>query len=346
MDPRVVELQKTAAELPGTIGLAGGLPAVELMPKDELARAVAGSDDAALQYGWAEGELSLRTWIASRLYHRGADVDASRVIVTAGAQQALAIAGELLRGRTIAVGEATYSAALDAFRHAGADVAVTGGDARYVIPGVANPHGIALPDPPLDGTPLVVDEAYVELRFDGAVPRPLVAIAPEHVWHVGTVSKTLSPGLRVGWLVPPPRHHAAAIAIKQASDLQTASLSQVALVRALGEIDYDAIVSRARREYARRAGALVEALRRVPGIGFHEPEGGLSIWVELPDRGDELALARTALAHGVMFDPGCSFRPLPTEQVAVRLSFAAQPPELLVEGARRFARALAAWRTA
>ncbi|MGE5185541.1 MAG: hypothetical protein ACM31C_25935, partial [Acidobacteriota bacterium] len=106
-----------------------------------------------------------------------------------------------------------------------------------------------------------------------------------------------------------------------------------------------AVIARARREYARRAGALVEAIRRhVPGVALREPEGGLSLWLELADRGDELALVHAALAEGVMFDPGGLFRAEASERVALRLSFAGEPPERLVEGARRVARALAAWR--
>ncbi len=345
MDPRVVALHKAAAERPGTIGLAGALPAVELMPRAAIARALAevATTREALQYGWPEGSAALRAWIAARLAARGAAVEPERVIVTAGAQQALAIAAELLHDYTIGVGEATYAAALDAFRRAGARVAV-GGDARYVIAGVSNPHGVALAEPPLDRA-TIVDEAYVELRFDGRVPAPLVAAAPDLVWHVGTVSKTLAPGLRVGWLVPPRARLAEALAIKQASDLQTASVSQAALVRVLVAIDVDAVIARARREYARRAGALVEAIRRhVPGVAFREPEGGLSLWLELADAGDELALVRAALAEGVMFDPGSLFRAQPSERVALRLSFAGEPPERLVEGARRVARALATWR--
>jgi 2-aminoadipate transaminase len=339
------------------IGLAGGLPAGELLPREALSRAlfeVTASREEALQYGWPEGAAQLRAWIARRLGARGATVAPERVIVTAGAQQALAIAAGVLRG-TIAVGDATYSGALDAFRRAGAQVVVADGAARYVIAGVSNPHGVERDDLGPDlGAPraLVVDEAYAELRFDGRLPRALIAAAPDRVWHVGTVSKTLAPGLRIGWLIPPAQHHEAALELKQAADLQTASLTQVALARFLANNDYDALVARARTHYAERAARLAEALRVHVGLPFVEPEGGFSIWIETDERAEprseqrcaELALLRAALAEGVMCDPGSAFRPIVSDRLALRVSYSNACSDRLAEGARRLAHALQRWR--
>lgn len=340
MDPRVIDLQKRAAERDDVIGLAGGLPADELLPRDELARCLAevtASREEALQYGWPEGAPPLRAWIANRLVARGANVDPERVIITAGAQQALAIAAAAFAGRTIGVGDATYPAALDAFRGAGARVVADGGDVRYVIAGVSNPHGVARDEAP-DERPMIVDEAYAELRFDGALPPLLLAAAPDRVWHVGTISKTLAPGLRVGWLVPPAHAHAAALELKHAADLQTASISQAALARLLARFDYDRFVTEARAVYAERAAALVDGMRRhAPQLSFREPEGGFSIWIETDARGDELAMVETALAEGVMIDPGGEFRPEPSSRIAFRVSYSHVGPAQLDEGARRIA---------
>lgn len=349
MDPRVVELHKQAAARSDVLSLAGGLPADELLPHAELATAmVEAASGMALQYGWPEGAHDLRAWIAARLAGRGADVDPERVIVTAGAQQALAIAGRALRGCAIAVGEATYSGAIDAFTRAGARVVSSGGDARYVIAGVGNPTGVDVCDRDAllaTSEPLIVDEAYAELRFDGRVPRPLLADAPDRVWHVGTISKTIAPGLRVGWLIPPPAEHAAALDLKHAADLQTASISQDALARMLGQLSYDAMLQRARAYYAERAACLVEAVQaHIGGIRFRAPEGGFSIWVETDDEGDELALLVAALDERVTFDPGNAFRPHPSDCVAFRLSYSNQPPAAFPEAARRLDRALARWR--
>jgi 2-aminoadipate transaminase len=346
VDPRVTELQKQAQARADVIGLAGGLPAVELLPREALARSlaeVAVSRDGALQYGWPEGTETLRAWIAGRLATRGAVVDPERVIVTAGAQQALFIAARVLGG-AIAVGTATYAAAIDAFRRAGAEVLEQGGRARYLIPGIANPHGVELVDRDevLAGTgPLIVDEAYAELRFDGATPRPLVADAPDRVWHIGTISKTLAPGLRVGWLIPPAADHDAALEQKSACDLQTSSLSQAALALLLAELDYDALVARARATYATRAAALADALHHhAPSLHFREPEGGFSIWIETDREGDDLDLLRAALDAGVMVDPGFAFCPCPRATIAVRASYSNTPEARLDEAAHRLARVL------
>lgn len=346
---RIEELQKQAAERDDAIGFAGGLPANDLLPREDLARALAEvttTDDAALQYGWPEGSPDLRAWVATRLAARGATgVDPERVIITAGAQQALAIATRVLGDRTIAVGEATYQGALDAF---GPRAVTRGNDVRYVIAGVANPQGTPQESASslLDSArELIVDEAYAELRFDGRVLPPLVGEAPDRVWHVGTVSKTIAPGLRVGWLIPPARHHAAALDLKHEADLQTASVSQVALARLFDLIDYDALVATARASYAARAAALAHALRRhAPELQFTDPIGAFSIWIETGEHGDEIALLEAALEEGVMFDPGSYFRAARDGDIALRLCYSNAPVDRFDEGVQRIVRALARWR--
>jgi 2-aminoadipate transaminase len=346
---RIEELQKQAVERDDVIGFAGGLPANDLLPREELARALAEvttTDDTALQYGWPEGSPDLRSWVARRLAARGAAIDPERVIITAGAQQALAIATHVIGDRTIAVGDATYQGALDAF---GPRARTEGDDVRYVIAGVCNPQGT--PQRPaselLDSArELIVDEAYAELRFDGRVLPPLIADAPERVWHVGTVSKTIAPGLRVGWLVPPGRHHTAALDFKHEADLQTASVSQVALARLFGLVDYDVLLEKSRAAYAARAIALGQALRRhAPDLHFADPIGAFSIWIETRERGDEIALLEAALEEGVMFDPGSYFRPVRDGDIALRLCYSNAPVHRFDEGVQRLVRAIARWRS-
>jgi 2-aminoadipate transaminase len=351
VDRRIVALHKTAAKQEGVLGLAGGLPANELLPRQELASAlaeVAALDPGALQYGWAEGDESLRTWIANRLSARGAAIDPARIIITAGAQQALALAGCWLHGARIAVGDATYPAAIDAFTDAGALVVPDHGTARYVTVGVSNPHGVDLisrAELLAGGEVLIADEAYAELRFDGRTPRPLVEVAADRVWHVGTISKTVCPGLRIGWLISPVGAHDAILELKCSADLQTASLSQAALVKFLEHVDYDELVARARRFYAERCARLSTALRRhVRGMAFAEPEGGFSIWLETGESGDDVALLEAAITEGVAFDPGSAFRCVPGDQIALRLSFSNVLAGDLDEAARRLDRALVRWR--
>lgn len=356
MTSRFDEVQKAAAERDDVIGLAGGLPANELLPRDPLAKAlaeVATTQDSALQYGWPEGSPELRAWVVRRLAARGATIDPERVIITAGAQQALAIIADIMGERRIGVGDATYQGALQAF---GTRAVRTSTDVRYVIAGVQNPQGTpqrSASDLIASARELIVDEAYTELRFDGRVLPPLVADAPDRTWHVGTVSKTIAPGLRVGWLIPPAQHHDAALERKHAADLQTASVSQSALERLLATVDYDTMVATARSAYAARAAALSESLHRhAPDLAFDEPIGAFSIWLELPDSvpandDAELAILETALAEGVMVDPGCMFRPhTARDRIALRVCYSNAPVESFDEGVRRLVRALTAWRRA
>lgn len=316
----IERLQRVAAERRAVIGLGGGLPAAELFPRTELARAFATAlrRSASLQYGWPEGSPGLREWIASRLRARGADVRGDDVLVTHGAQQALAIATQLLatRGAEIEVDAETYPAALDLFRASDArpSASCEAPAFVYLMPGVTNPRGVGLDEARrrallARGVALLTDEAYAELRFDGVVPRPLLCDARDRTWHVGTVSKTLCPGLRVGWLVPPRAHLDRARALKHACDLQAGSLAQAVLEELVTHDDFDARLARARRFYRARADALMSAIRRhLPGARVREPEGGFSVWVELERDDDEATVLSRATELGVSFDPGSLFR--------------------------------------
>ncbi|HEX9101106.1 MAG TPA: PLP-dependent aminotransferase family protein, partial [Polyangia bacterium] len=337
MEKRIERLQRLAAAQAGAIGLGGGLPADELFPRAALGRAFVRAmrepRASALQYAWPEGRQALRAWIAARLCERGAAVAAEDVIVTSGAQQALAIAAQLCfrRGDTVGTDAETYPAALDLFRTRGAALrAGFGGDVRcfYGMPAIGNPHSrpmaaaerAALVARPLQ---IVEDDAYAELRFDGHTARPLVADHRARVWHVGSFSKTLCPGLRVGWLVPPPAWRERALELKHASDLQASSLGQTVLELFLERDDYEARLGRARRFYRARAERLLRAVRRHLGQWrCDEPEGGFALFLATDEPGDDLALLETATRHGISFDPGRAFRPDDRARpLALRLCF-------------------------
>jgi 2-aminoadipate transaminase len=364
VDPRIDRLQRISAKMGGVLGLAGGLPADELFPRKLLAdaflTAVSTPSSGALQYGWPEGSEGVRRWIAERLAARGASITADDVIVTSGAQQALAIATELIgvAGKAIEVDAETYPAALDLFRSHGATTVAAGTHpdpnvaASYVVTGVSNPRGVGISAERraallASSAPLVVDEAYAELRFDGKIDRPLLADARGRVFHVGTCSKTLCPGLRVGWLVPPASQLDEAMRIKRDNDLQAGSLAQAVLEAYLKTGDFDTRLVRARRTYATRAARLSKALRRhLPSCRVSEPEGGFALWLETDLEGvDEARALSTATSHGVTFDPGSMFRaseaPSP---LAMRLCCSTLAGEALDEAARRLARALSAIR--
>ncbi len=367
MDQRLEALQRQAAADPRVIGLAGGLPNEAQFPRRALAmsflRALRQAGTPALQYGWAEGSERLREFVAERLRARGAEVTAGDVLITSGAQQAIAIALDLVcePGDRVAVDPETYPAALDLLRArrlrpvAGPlrSIAAT---AAYAMPAVGNPRGFALPADArrallASRLPVIEDDAYADLRFDGAAPRPLLAEAPARVLHVGTLSKTLCPGLRIGWLVAPRRLRRRAVLLKQGGDLQASSLGQAIaedyLVGGAGTagIDFDARLLRLRRFYRRRAGVLGRALRtHLPEWRFAPPEGGFAIWAEANGCVNELAFMKSALAAGVCFDAGSAFRPGREGQpTAVRLCFSLAPSDHLEEGVRRLA---VAWKRA
>jgi 2-aminoadipate transaminase len=294
-------------------------------------------------------------------------VSADDVVVTSGAQQAIVIATQTVLGRggRIATDDESYPAALDAFRTHGA-IPVAGLDATataaaYVMPAVANPRGRAL-----DGDArarllasrraILEDDAYADLRFDDAAPPPLVADTHARVFHIGTFSKTLCPGLRVGRLVAPRRDHARVLRRTRDQDLQSSTLAQAILVEALGlggrrggddaaiaqAVErFDERLTRLRRFYRRRAERLVRALRRqLPHCRAAMPDGGFSVWVECDDDLDDVTLLRAAIDEGVAFDPGRLFRPSRAPvPLGFRLCFSAEPPDRLEEGVRRLARA-------
>jgi 2-aminoadipate transaminase len=366
VDPRIERLYRLAAGRAGAaVLLGGGLPSAALFPRARLQaaflRALA-QPAGALQYGWPEGHERLRAWIAARVAARGARVTADDVIVTNGAQQAIDLAVSTLGaagalgdgGWRIGVDAETYPAALDLFRTRGA-LPVVGAAVRcrYVMPHVSNPRGLALDDAAraqllASGAALIEDDAYAELNFSGPPGRPLAADAPDRVFHVGTFSKVLCPGLRVGWLIAPRDAREEALRRKRDLDLQASSLAQSILVEFLDADDFDARLARARAYYRRRAVRLARALRRrLPAWRFRMPDGGFSIWCETGEPGDDIALLEAAVAEGVTADPGRLFRADDASApVALRLCFSSAPVAALDDGVARVARAWDTWRRA
>jgi 2-aminoadipate transaminase len=354
VDPRIERLQRRFVASPRVLSLAGGLPATDTFPLPALARSLRNAGARALQYDWPEGRAELRARIAARLSSRGAHVNAGDVIVTNGAQQAIDVATGLLTAGSgrVSVPPECYPAALELFRARGLAVGTeaVNADFAYAMPLVGNPAGLSLDSEErralLERSAFVVeDDAYAELVFDGTCAAPLLAAAPERVVHVGTFSKTLCPGLRVGWLVVPPSYREAARRAKQLMDLQSNGLAQCLVERFLALEDFDRHLEKLRKYYARRASALAEAVRReLPSFHFEEPRGGFSLWVtsELP--GDDAELLATALSLGVSFDPGSDYRPTgASAPLAMRLSFSSLPISSMREAAHRLARAVAAY---
>lgn len=352
MRTHALDLQmRRAASEPGVISFAGGLPAKETFPRAALAQAAQEATlqmgSSPLQYDWPEGRAILRRIIADRLAARGAPVDPDDVHITNGAQDALAIAVEALGAPAIQVDHATYPGALDVFEAAKAKaVARRRLPVRYVMPAISNPYGWAMSGQArfdcLQATWVIEDDAYADLGFLGPAPRPLLADAPYKVFHVGTVSKTVSPGLRIGWLVAPTRWRDKIRAAKARRDIHACGLAQAMVERLMSSPLFDERLDRLRSHYRQRAEALLEQLPQLRGVRFAMPQGGFSVWVETDLRGDDASLLERAVKHGVAFDPGCFFRApdAHSQRLAFRLSFSSVPLAQIAAGVQRLGAAL------
>ncbi len=371
------------ATLPDVIPLAGGLPAAELFDVDGLRAATLAALDeapaAALQYGPTEGQPALRTGIAALLAGRGIEADPHAPIVTTGSQQGLDLVARALldAGDAIVVERPSYLAALQAFGLASPEWIALPGDAHgarvdaldaacgarrpklvYLVPNFANPTGatlslerrVALVRWAAERRVMVLeDDPYGELRTRGEALPSLVALARgvpgacDWVGHASTLSKTVAPGLRVGWLLLPPWLREAVVRIKQAADLHTSSFAQEVAARYLASGRLPARLDAVRAEYARRRDALAGALHEGFGdrLAMSAPDGGMFLWARFADGTDTRALLAHALERRVTFVPGDGFfvdgagdGPAP-DRARLRLNFSAAAPERLREGARR-----------
>lgn len=381
---RIRELLRLT-EQPHMMSLAGGLPAPDGFPDDLIRQAfdramghVGVTGATALQYSPTEGLTALRELVAA---DHGTSID--DVLVTTGSQQALDLLARVLcdPGDVIVAEDPSYLGALQAFRFAGASVvgvegdgdgidvdgvdtalALAGGRAKavYVVPNFHNPSGAVLSAArrvqlievaQRHGVVVIEDDPYGEIRFAGTPLPPLArfgADAGAAVVRLGSSSKVLAPGLRVGWMSGPTSIVAAAVRAKQAADLHTSSLNQLIVAEALADATrFGEHLDRARVLYGARAGALAGALRSHLGdrVSFSAPEGGMFLWSTLPGVDTE-ALLLAAVEEGVAFVPGSAFavdaQTGPSHADRARLSFATLRPEQFDEAAQRLARALVA----
>lgn len=366
-----------AGRHPSPIALTGfGAP--ELFPVGELARAirevVRRDGSAALELDDVRGYAPLRATIAHILASQGVQADPDSVLITSGSQQTLALAVQLLLrpGDTVLVEAPTYDGALALFRAHRLRLVGCPTDAAgmrveelepllqqhhprliYVVPNFQNPTGACLSLPrrrqlvELAGRyniPILEDDFVGELRYEGRGLPALKALDPDgRVIYVGTFSKLLMPGLRVGFLVAEGPIYGLLARLKWANDLATSPLIQRALERYVTVGRYQAHVRRSCQVYRRRRDAAARAIGRhlPPGVEAAPPQGGLFIWLRLPEGRSATRLLPLALEEGVEFAPGPRFFPRPGDgERFLRLNFAAQPPEAIEEGVRRLGRAL------
>src|SRR4051794_24316217 len=363
---------------PEVTSLAGGLPAPDTFDVEGLGAAFAevmGGADAirALQYSTTEGDPALRARLAAFMSTRGLDVQAGDLLITTGSQQALGlVAAALLNpGDVVLVEDPTYLAALQAFQLADLrPVAIACDDdgplpdalaaaarthaakVAYLIPTFQNPTGRTMPGERRAAVAeaavqaelwLIEDDPYSALRLEGSDVELLAAHASERTIVIQTLSKVLSPGLRIGYLRAPAALRGPLAVAKQAADLHTSTITQLAAERWLATHDLSEHIAGLAAHYRPRRDALLAALREFlpPGTRCTEPEGGLFIWVTLPGGYDAEAILARAIERGVAFVPGTYFYAGEPVRGTLRVSFATATPEELREGAARLGAACA-----
>ncbi|MEW2136848.1 PLP-dependent aminotransferase family protein [Streptomyces sp. NPDC005409] len=365
-------------ERPGVISFAGGLPAPELFDAEGLRAAYdtafAVSARRALQYSTTEGVPELREAVAARATARGLATGPDDVLVTSGSQQALTLLTTALvePGDVVLVENPTYLAALQCFGLAGARVVPVPCDAQgivpealaeivvrerpkllYTVPTFQNPTGRTLPAARRAavaeiagrlGLWLVEDDPYGDLRYEGS-DVPWLASHPgaqDRTALLGSFSKVMAPGLRLGWLRAPAGLRRAAVVAKQAADLHTSTVDQLAAAHYLAAVDLDAHLATVRAAYRERRDALLGGLGEAlpAGSEWNRPEGGMFVWARLPQEHDAARLLKSALAHDVAFVPGAPFYTGPADPRTLRLSFTTHTPQEIAEGLRRLRRAV------
>ncbi|HEU0199027.1 MAG TPA: PLP-dependent aminotransferase family protein [Burkholderiaceae bacterium] len=354
---------------PDIISFAGGLPAPETFPVEALRVAFDGvlreGGAAALQYSATEGYPPLREWIAARETARGMPTSAEQVLIVSGSQQGLDLIGKAMidEGSPVLVEAPTYLGALQSFAQFGAAFVElpadenglraeglrAGGGARfaYVMPNFQNPTGRSLSIEQREQLAaaarrhdfwLVEDDPYGELWYREAPPPGMRAFAPERTIRLGSFSKVLAPGLRIGFLIAPRAMIDTLVRLKQATDLHTATLAQQGAWRVLDSGLLDTHLPAVRARYASQCAVMIEALAASwPGaVQFTRPAGGMFVWAALPRHIDTMRLLDRAIERQVLFVPGAAF--FADEGAApahmLRLSFVTVPPERIRAGVR------------
>jgi 2-aminoadipate transaminase len=371
---------------PGIISFAGGFPDSAMFDveglKEASAKALAEEPGGALQYGATEGYEPLRSQLSAFMKTKGVEVDPTGLIVTTGSQQALDLLGKTLisPGDKVIVEGPTFLATIQCFRLYGAQLISAPVDADgvrtdelekliaehkpkfvYLIPTFGNPSGALLS---LERrkkvlelavkyrTPMVEDDPYGDLYFDQPPPPSIMALAKdvpgsrELLVHCGSLSKVLSPGLRIGWMIGPAELLAKATMCKQFSDAHTSTFAQATAGQYLKSGRMPATLANVRKVYGQRAQAMGEALRRELGdaITFTQPGGGLFFWARLTGANGKVAdanvFAKRAIEKLVAFVPGAPFFAERPDVATLRLSFATANVEKIQEGIARLGAAL------
>ena len=366
LNPSTIREILKITEQPGIVSLAGGLPSADTFPVERVAEATArvlrDTPREALQYAASEGYGPLREWVAAELAAQGLRAEPSQVLVTTGSQQGLDLVGKVLidPGSTVAVESPTYLGALQAFNPYEADYVPVPGDdegprpegldaargARflYLLPNFQNPSGRCLSASRRQalaaralalGLPVVEDNPYGDLWFDAPPPPPLTATLGEQAVYLGSFSKVLAPGLRLGYVVAPAALYPKLLQAKQAADLHTPGFNQRIVHEVVKSGFLHEHVPTIRARYRAQRDAMQAALQRhlAPLTGadgsrcrWTMPGGGMFFWVELPSGLDATAMLPRAVAAGMAYVPGATFFPEAPRTNTLRLSFVTASP--------------------
>jgi len=370
---------------PEIISFAGGLPAPDVFPTERFReacnRVLEKQARLALQYGATEGYEPLREMIARHTSRYGVKAKPENVLLTSGSQQALDLIGKLMinSGDRVLVEAPTYLGALQAFNVYGAEYVSVPSDHdglrsdlleaslrlgpkfMYVLPNFQNPGGTTLAEGRRHelvlladryGIPIIEDDPYGQLRYEGEHLTPLVVLDRENlrrddgysignVIYLSTFSKTLAPGLRLGWIVAPPEVISKLVQLKQGADLHTSTFVQMVAYEVARDNFLDEHIKLIRRVYGERRDVMLRAMEEnFPSeVTWTRPQGGLFLWVSLPEGMDCHELFDAAIKENVAFVPGDSFYASDGHadegRRHFRLNFSNASPEQITEGIRR-----------
>ena len=356
MNPSVIREILKVTERPGIISFAGGLPSPDTFPieamREASERVLREDGRAALQYAASEGLPQLREWVAHDLKKQGMQVNPDQVLITTGSQQGLDLVAKVLidTGSKILVETPTYLGALQAFTPMEPEVVSVNSDdegvdandlrtkaagARfiYLLPNFQNPTGRTMTEARRaavarmaqeTGLPVIEDNPYGDLWFDQAPAASLSSRLPEQSLYLGSFSKILAPGLRLGYVVAPKALYPKLLQAKQAADLHTPSFNQRVVAEVLKDGFIERHVPTIRALYKRQCEAMLEALEReMAGLGvrWNRPAGGMFLWAQLPAGMDATQLLPHAVDKGVAFVPCAAFYAAQPVQETLRLSF-------------------------
>ncbi|WP_338764653.1 PLP-dependent aminotransferase family protein [Massilia sp. METH4] len=351
---------------PEIISFAGGLPSPATFPVDVMKSAfdkvLSTTGTTALQYGPTDGYMPLRQWIADSLSKNGAKIVPEQVLMVSGSQQALDLLGKVLidEGSRVLVETPSYLGALQAFSVyrpefasvrtdddglVPASIAPVAQGARllYSLPNFQNPTGRTLSVARRQelvetcarlGLPLIEDDPYGALSYKGEPMPKMVAMNPDGVIYMGSFSKVLTPGIRLGYVVAPlPLVRRLELA-KQAADLHTAQLTQMVVHEVVKDGFLDRHIPTIRELYGNQCQAMLDAMAEhfPASVTWTKPQGGMFIWVTLPAHINAMELLDEAIKEKVAFVPGAPFYANEPETNTLRLSFVTVPPERIRKG--------------